>query len=204
MKTLFLTLALSGSLSAIPINICNIGMNNSGKPLLSPHAAGATNFQDTHFNLISGPGPANTLATISLNVYLIAAITLAGSESCVYTQRMQAPRPLGLTLVLCIVGIAGLAALTTSATRPASVLASFPRLSQEIHFSILASLLLGLWGIYGIFQWRRWGLLLFSAAAAAYFGLEYYALEGNPRTLRVLMAMILVGMNALPLWWRFR
>lgn len=117
---------------------------------------------------------------------------------------MQAPRPLGLTLVLSIVGIAGLAALNIALTRQAETTARFPRMSLEIHYAILAAIVLGLLGIYGIFQWRRWGLALFTLAGAAYFGLEYFALEGNPKSLRVLMALILVWFNAFPVWWRFR
>jgi hypothetical protein len=63
MKTLFLTLALSGSLFAIPITIYNTGVNNSGNPLVSPNTPGAPNFHDSHFNVISGPGTANSMAT---------------------------------------------------------------------------------------------------------------------------------------------
>jgi uncharacterized membrane protein (DUF2068 family) len=117
---------------------------------------------------------------------------------------MQAPRPLGLTLVLSIVGIAGLAALNMTLTRQVATMARFPRMSQEIHYAILAAIVLGLLGIFGTFQWRRWGLALFTVAGAAYFGLEYYALEGNPKSLRVLMALILVWFSSIPVWWRFR
>jgi hypothetical protein len=120
------------------------------------------------------------------------------------TPQMQAPRPLGLTLVLSIVGIAGVAALNLAVARQAETMARFPRMSLPIHYSILAAIVLSLVGLYGTFQWRRWGLALFTLAAGAYFGLEYFALEGNPKSLRVLMALILVWFNAFPVWWRFR
>ena len=115
-----------------------------------------------------------------------------------------APRPLGLTLVLSIVAIAGMAAILSTWTKRAESMARYPLLTTEILYSLLAVTALGVLGIAGIFRWRRWGLYLFMISGAAYFGLEWFALQGTPKSLRILMAMILVGLNVMPLLWRFR
>lgn len=68
MKTLFLTLALSGGLFALPITIYNTGVNSSGMPL-APNVPGVPNILDSHFIVSSGPGSATWFATNYLTPY---------------------------------------------------------------------------------------------------------------------------------------
>lgn len=117
---------------------------------------------------------------------------------------MQAPRPLGLTLVLAIVGLAAFFSGMNAWAQRAQHMARYPLLNDTRLYCILALTALTLLGLLGIVRWRRWGLYLYGIASAALFGLEFLAYSGNPKSARTLLALILVGMNALPLWWRFR
>jgi hypothetical protein len=112
-------------------------------------------------------------------------------------------RPLALQAVLVALIVLALAGGWNAATQRELFFSEFPRFTPGLWALYLGWVPVGIAAKVGMLLWRRWGFWLTLGGGLLVAGIELYVGMG-PKTLRVLVSLLLVAALARPHWERFR
>jgi len=113
-------------------------------------------------------------------------------------------RPLGLSVLICLLGLSTMSALVVLLTRREFFVSQFPGATNTICTGYVLAALLILSGLAGLWQLKRWSVWVLAVATIATLGLDQIANAPTAHKAATVGSLLLIIALSKPVWHKLR